>query len=350
VKISANQLNSHLKNSLLPCYLVTGDEPLLVAEALDAIRAAAREQGFGSRELYIATTGFDWTDLKSAAANLSLFAEKRIIELRLPTGKPGVKGSAAIAEMTGQAGDDLLFVVSAPKLAGGGATSKWVKALEAAGGYTQIWPVAIRELPAWINARMKNAGLQPDRDAVQLIADRVEGNLLAAQQEIEKLRLLHGEGPICAADVDAAVVDSSRFDVYKLVDAAVAGDAARAVRILAGIRTEGLEPVIVMWALTRELRTLARLAESIQSGVDLSTGLRQARVWQSRQGLVRACIGRHQAANFYQLIQLGARADAAAKGQLRADPWQLATQIVLGLAKGKLIWGRWAVKNSRNWK
>jgi DNA polymerase-3 subunit delta len=334
VKISANQLNSHLTNSLLPCYLVTGDEPLLVQEALDSIRAAARKQDFGSRELYIATTGFDWADLRSAAGNLSLFAEKRIIELRLPTGKPGVKGGATIIEMTEKAGDDLLFVVSTPKLDRSGAASKWVKALDAAGGQCQVWPPALRELPAWINARMKDAGLQPDGDAVRLIADRVEGNLLAAQQEIEKLRLLHGEGTITAADVESAVADSSRFDVYKLVDAAVAGDAARAVRILAGIRTEGVEPVIVMWALTRELRTLARLADSVQSGVDLSSGFRKAGVWQSRQGLVRACIGRHQAADFYRLIQLARDADAAAKGQLRADPWQLARQIVLDIAMG----------------
>ena len=332
MKISANQLESHLKNSLLPCYLVTGDEPLLVQEALDVIRGEARAQGFGSRELFIASTGFDWADLKSAAGNLSLFAEKRIVELRLPTGKPGVKGGATIVEMAVQAGDDLLFVVSAPKLDRSSAASKWAKALEGAGGHTQIWPLSLRELPAWIDARMKNAGLQPERDAVQLIADRVEGNLLAAQQEIEKLRLLHGEGPITAPDVDTAVADSSRFDVYKLVDAAVAGDAARAVRILAGIRTEGIDAVIVLWALTRELRTLAKLADSIQAGTDLSSGLRKAGVWQNRQGLVRACIGRHQAADFYGLIKLARRADAAAKGQLRADPWQLATQIVLGLA------------------
>jgi DNA polymerase-3 subunit delta len=336
VKISANQLNSHLKKSLSPCYLVTGDEPLLVQEALDQVRAAARERGFGLRELFIATTGFDWAELRGAASNLSLFADKRIIELRLPTGKPGVKGGATIVEMIEQVGDDLLFVVSAPKLDRSGAASKWVKALESAGVYTQVWPVELRELPAWINTRMQSAGLQPDRDAVRLIADRVEGNLLAAQQEIEKLRLLHGEGPISAEAVDAAVADSSRFDVYKLVDAAVAGDAARAVRILAGIRTGGIEPVIVIWALTRELRTLARLADSIQSGVDLSTGLRKAGVWQNRQSLVRACVGRHQAADFYKLMQLSARADAAAKGQLRADPWQLATQIILGLARGAL--------------
>lgn len=334
MKISANQLNAHLKNSLFPCYLVTGDEPLLVQEALDQIRAAARAQGFGSRELFTAASGFDWADLRNASGNMSLFAEKRIFELRLQTGKPGVKGGAAIVEMAEQAGDDLLFVVSAPKLDRSGAASKWVKALEAAGAHTQVWPVALRELPAWIESRMQSAGLQPDRDAVRLIADRIEGNLLAAQQEIEKLRLLHGEGPISVEDVDAAVADSSRFDVYKLVDAAVGGDAARAVRILAGIRTEGLEAVIVMWALTRELRTLARLADSIQSGVDLSAGLRKAGVWQNRQSLVRSCIGRHQAADFYQLIQLARQADAAAKGQLRADPWQLATQIILGLALG----------------
>jgi DNA polymerase-3 subunit delta len=319
VKISANQLTSQLNKSLLPCYLVTGDEPLLVQEALDAIRSQARGQGFETRELFIATTGFDWADLQNAAGNLSLFADKRIVELRLPTGKPGVKGSATIVELTEKAGSDLLFLVSAPKLDRSGAASKWAKALEAAGGYCQVWPLAL-----------------PDRDAVQIIADRVEGNLLAAQQEIEKLRLTHGDGPISASDVESAVADSSRFDVYKLVDSAVAGDAARAVRILAGLRTEGVEPVIVMWAITRELRTLARMADSIESGDDLSSALRRAGVWQNRQSLVRACVARHRASDFYRLIKLARDADAAAKGQLRADPWQLAMQILLGLAVGSL--------------
>ena len=334
MKISANQLDSHLKKSLLSCYLVTGDEPLLVQEALDRIRAGAREHGFTSRELYIATTGFDWSDLQNAAGNLSLFAEKRVVELRLPTGKPGVKGGAVIIDMAKKAGDDLLFLVTAPKLDRSASASKWAKALERAGGLCQVWPLALRELPAWIKSRMSALGLQPDSDAVRVIADRVEGNLLAAQQEIEKLRLLHGEGRITAADVEAAVTDSSRFDVYKLVDAAVAGDAPRAVRILAGLRAEGTEPVIVMWALTRELRTLARLADSIASGEELSVALRKAGVWQNRQSLVRACIARHPPAFFFGLIKLARRADAAAKGQLRADPWDLAMQIVLGVAVG----------------
>jgi DNA polymerase-3 subunit delta len=334
VNISANQLGAALRKSLLPCYLVTGDEPLLVQEALDSIRAAARAAGFESRELFIATAGFDWQDLWNAAGNLSLFAERRIIELRLPTGKPGVNGSAMIADMVTQAGADLLFVVSAPKLDRSAGASKWVKALEKAGGHTQVWPVALRELPAFIGARMAAVGLQPDRDAVRLIADRIEGNLLAAQQEIEKLRLLHGAGPLTAEDVEAAVADSSRFDVYKLVDAAVAGDAPRAVRILAGIHAEGVDPVIVLWALTRELRTLAAVAGSVADGANLGAALQKAQVWQNRQGLLRACIARHPLADFYALIRLAREADAAAKGQSFADPWQLASRIVLGMAQG----------------
>jgi DNA polymerase-3 subunit delta len=332
VKISANQLSAQLNKSLLSCYLVTGDEPLLVQEALDAIRGAARQQGFGSRELFVQTTGFDWGELASAGGNLSLFAERRILELRLPTGKPGVKGSAAIADFAGGDDPDILFLVSAPKLDRGGASAKWVKAIEAAGCVVQVWPVSPRDLPGWIGARMKRAGLAPDREAIRLIADRVEGNLLAADQEIEKLRLLHGEGTVTAADIEHAVADSSRFDVYKLVDAAVAGDARRALRILGGVRTEGVEPVIVMWALTREIRMLAGLADSIRNGTDLSSAMRQARVWQNRQGLVRACIGRHQPGDFFRLLKAARDGDAAAKGQRRADPWQLATGIVMDLA------------------
>lgn len=332
MKIAANQLSSHLTKSLLPCYLVSGDEPLLVQEALDDIRGAARQQHFGSRELFVQTTGFDWGDLSNSTGNLSLFAERRIIELRLPTGKPGVKGSAAIADFAASDDPDILFLVSAPKLDRNSAKAKWVKALETNGGTVQVWPVGPRELPAWVNGRMQRAGLKPDRDAVRLIADRVEGNLLAAQQEIEKLRLILGEGPVTAQDVDQSVADSSRFDVYKLVDAAVAGNVARALRILDGVHAEGTEPVIVMWALTRELRTLAGLADSIVKGTDLSAAMQQARVWQNRQPLVRACIGRHRPGDFFRLMKLARDADAAAKGQLRADPWQLATRIVVELS------------------
>ena len=333
MKIRANQLSSHLKKSLAPCYLVTGDEHLLVSESLDEIRAAARARGFGTRELHVATTGFDWHQLTASTGNMSLFAEQRIVELRLPTGKPGIKGSQAIVDLVEQAGPELLFIVTAPKLDRSGSNSKWAKSIDQKGVSLPIWPVEVRELPGWIANRMRQVGLQPDRDAVTLIADRVEGNLLAAGQEIEKLRLLHGEGKVSADNVSEAVANSSRYDVYKLADAAIAGDATRAVKILGGLRSEGVEPVIVMWALTRELRTLATLDDAVRQGTDLGSAMQSARVWNNRQGLLRSCISRHQHGDFHRMLKASGRADAAAKGQRYGDPWQMAADIVVGMAR-----------------
>jgi len=334
VKIQANQLNSQLQKSLAPCYLVTGDEHLLVSEVLDAIRDAARQQGFASRDLHVATTGFDWAQLRDSTSNLSLFAEKRIVELRLPTGKPGRTGSQAIVELIEQTGPDLLLLVSAPKLDRNGQASKWAKALESTGVNIQLWPIGPRELPGWIAERMRRVGLQPDRGAVSIIADRVEGNLLAAGQEIEKLRLILGEGEVSEAEVSSAVANSSRYDVFKLVDASLSGDATRAIKILTGLHAEGVEPVIIVWALTRELRSLASVADAIAGGLDLSAGMKKANVWRSRQPFVRSCIARHQERDFHRLLKATGQADQAAKGQLRADPWQLITVIVLELAMG----------------
>jgi DNA polymerase-3 subunit delta len=333
LKIRANQLSSHLKNSLAPCYLVTGDEHLLVAEAVDAIRHAARERGYGSRELHVATTGFDWGQLAASTGNMSLFAEQRIVELRLPTGKPGRSGGQAIVDLVAQAGPELLFIVTGPKLDGSTAKSRWVREIEKKGVNLPIWPVGLRELPGWIANRMRQVGLQPERDAVAMIAERVEGNLLAASQEIEKLRLLLGEGKVTVADVTNAVAKSSRYDVYKLADAALSGDAARAIKILGGLREEGVEPVIVMWSLTRELRTLALLDDAIRQGADLASAMKSLRVWSSRQGLVRSCVGRHQHGAFHRLLKASGRADAAAKGQRYGDAWQMAADVVIGMAR-----------------
>lgn len=333
MKIQVNQLSSHLLKSLAPCYLVTGEEFLLVDEALIAIRDAARERGFTSRELYVATTGFDWNAMLASTGNLSLFAEHRIIELRLPTGKPGKAGSAAIIDLVEQSGPELLFIVTGPKLDRSGSASKWAKAIDQKGVSLPLWPISVRELPGWIANRMRAAGLQPDRDAVTLIADRVEGNLLAAQQEIEKLRLILGEGKVSADAVNDAVQNSSRYDVYKLTDAALAGDANRSVKILGGLRSEGVEPVIVMWALTRELRTLARLDDVIRQGGDLGGAMQKSGVWRNRQGLVRSCISRHQHGDFHRMLKATGHADAAAKGQRPGNPWQMATDVVVSLSQ-----------------
>ena len=333
MKIQANQLSSHLLKSLAPCYLVTGDEFLLVDEALDAIRESARGRGFISRELHIATTGFDWNALTASTGNYSLFAEQRIIELRLPTGKPGKAGSAAIIDLVEQSGPELLFIVTGPKLDRSSSASKWAKSIDQKGVSLPLWPIGVRELPGWIANRMRAVGLQPDRDAVMLIADRVEGNLLAAQQEIEKLRLILGEGKVSAEAVNDAVANSSRYDVYKLTDAALAGDANRSVKILGGLRAEGVEPVIVIWALTRELRVLATLDDVIRQGGDLGGAMQKSGVWRNRQTLVRSCIGRHRHGDFHTMLKATGRADAAAKGQRAGNPWQMATDVVVGLSQ-----------------
>jgi DNA polymerase-3 subunit delta len=332
LKIKAGQLASALTKDLAPCYLVSGDEHLLVAEATDAIRGAARERGFTERDLYVATSGFDWERLRTSGSNLSLFAEKRIVELRVPTGKPGVAGARVIADLAESAGSDLLLIVSTPKLEGGRRIPSWAKAIESRGAHIAVWPVEARELPGWIANRMRRAGLEPDRAAVALVADRVEGNLLAAGQEIEKLRLLLGEGRVSADDVAAAVADSSRFDIFKLTDAALSGDAARTLRILSGLRAEGSEPVMVVWAVARELRTLAGLADAVAGGADLGAAMQKMRIWRNRQDQLRRCIGRHQGQDFRRLLRATGFADQAAKGQNGADPWQVLTNIVLSLA------------------
>ena len=332
MKIRTNQLSSHLQKTLAPCYLVTGDEHLLVDEALDSIRETARARGFTSRELFAGTAGFDWAQLRNSSANLSLFADKRIVELRLPTGKPGRAGGQAIVDLVESTDPDLMLIVSGPKLDRSAQSSKWAKSIDAKGVNIQVWPIDARELPGWIAGRMRQAGLQPDRGAVTLIADRVEGNLLAAGQEIEKLRLILGEGKVSADDVSTAVANSSRYDVFKLVDAALGGDARRALKILSGLRAEGVEPVIIIWALTRELRTLANLTDTVSKGMDLASGMQKTGVWRNRQALVRVCIGRHQHGDFHGLLKAASRADQAAKGQSRADPWQLSTDIVMGIS------------------
>ncbi len=334
MKVQADQLPSHLSKDLAPCYFVSGDEPLLVDEALDAIRAAARTAGFTARDVFVATAGFDWSRLAAAGANLSLFAEKRIVELRLPTGKPGRPGGAAIVDFLDQLGPELMFVLVTPKIDRKTAQTKWVKSVTSRSVSVPVWPVELRQLPGWIEGRMRRAGLEPSRGVSSLLADRVEGNLLAASQEVEKLRLLLGEGPVSVDDVSRAVADSSRYDVFKLVDAALAGDGKRAMRILAGLEDEGVEPVIVIWALTRELRVLASVAGDIAAHMDTGRAMQRARVWNNRQGLVRNAVARHSLSAILRLLKATGGADAKAKGQAPGDPWQAAADIVLGLSLG----------------
>jgi len=221
MKLAPAQLAKHLQGSLAPVYVISGDDPLLCQEAADAIRSAARQQGFDERQVFSADANFDWGTLLQAGASMSLFAEKRLLELRLPSGKPGDKGAAALIEYCSRPAEDTLLLISLPKLDGSAQKTKWGKALVEGQDtqFIQIWPVDAAQLPQWIRQRLSQAGLSAQQDAVELIAARVEGNLLAAAQEIEKLKLMAEGGQITVETVQAAVADSARFDVFGLVDA-----------------------------------------------------------------------------------------------------------------------------------
>lgn len=340
MKLSPAQLNKHLQGSLAPVYIVSGDDPLLCQEAADAIRAAARQQGFDERQVFSADANFDWGTLLMAGASLSLFAQRRLLELRLPSGKPGDKGAAALIEYCAKPAEDTLLLISLPKLDGSAQKTKWGKALVEGGNcqFIQIWPVDAHQLPQWINQRLAQAGLSAQRDAVDLIATRVEGNLLAAAQEIEKLKLLAEGNSITVETVQAAVADSARFDVFGLVDAILNGEAGHALRMLEGLRGEGVEPPVILWALARELRLLAGLAQQFRQGVPLDKAFSQARppVWDKRRPLVSKALQRLSAQRWAMLLQDAQHIDAQIKGQAVGSPWTSLSRLALLMAGQRL--------------
>lgn len=332
MRLSPDKLQRHLSSDpLAPVYLVGGDEPLQGDEACDAIRAAARAAGHANREVLEAGPGFDWGELAAEASALSLFTEKKIIDLRIPSGKPGTEGSKALSAYAAHAPDDTLLLIRTPRLDRQQQKSKWVRSLESAGALIQIWPIDVQALPGWIEQRMRQAGLQPDRDAVRLLADRVEGNLLAARQEIDKLLLLHGAGPVDAEQLSDAVADSARYDVFELADSALQGDLARCLRILGGLRAEGVAAPLVLWALHRDIGQLAGVSADTATGRGIEQALGRIQTRNNRKPLLRGALQRLRPTHWLALLRLCQQADAAIKGADTADPWlkleQLCTRL-----------------------
>lgn len=340
MKLNPAQLGKHLQGQLAPVYVVSGDEPLLCQEACDAIRTSVRARDFSERQVFNAEANFDWGLLLEAGASLSLFAEKRLLEVRLPSGKPGDKGAAALLEYLARPPEDTVLLLSLPKLDGSTQKTKWAKALIDGPDvqFVQVWPIEAHNLPQWIRQRLSQAGLAANQEAVDLIAARVEGNLLAAAQEIEKLKLLAEGGQVDAATVQAAVADSARFDVFGLIDAALNGEPAHTLRTLEGLRGEGVEPPVILWALARELRLLASLAQQYSQGVPLEKAFASARppVWDKRRPLVSRALQRHPASRWNQLLQDAQRIDAQIKGQAAGDPWNGLARLALLLAGQRL--------------
>ncbi len=311
MNLTLEKLAAHLQGELASAYLVSGDETLLVGEALDALRARARALGFSEREVHNMERVADWDNLRQSAASMSLFAARRIIEIRMPSGKPGTHGAAVLTALLASPAPDQLLIIVTDRLEAATQSSSWVKALEARGVWLKIWEIRRNELPDWIAQRCRRAGLEPSPAAVELLAERVEGNLLAAHQEIEKLTLLAPSGKLGVAEVLAAVTDSARFDVFKLGEAALEGDAARALRILSGLRSEGVEPTLVLWSLLRELRNLwqARSGDGARRG------------WSPQSAALDKAKRRLPRFPFERLSARAGRADRMIKGRMAGDAW-----------------------------
>ncbi|MDX9707084.1 MAG: DNA polymerase III subunit delta, partial [Azospira sp.] len=321
MQIKGEQLDAHLAGPLKPVYVVWGDEPLLVIEAADAIRTAARRQGFDEREVMTALAGFDWNQLAAAAGNLSLFGGRKLIDLRIPTGKPGREGGAALQDYCARSGPDTLLLVTLPALDWKDEKAAWLTALGNAGVAVKLVAPTLAALPGWIAERLRRQGQTAEREALIFIAERVEGNLLAAQQEIMKLGLLHPKGQLTLAQVSEAVLDVARFDLDGLREALLAGDVARLARTLDGLRQEGEAPPLVLWAMTEEVRALAQIRGGLAEGLPLDALLRDARVWGIRQGLMKKAVGRLSLEQTRKALAEAGRLDRTIKGLSGGDAW-----------------------------
>lgn len=327
MQINFDQLPQHLQQGLAGFYLIHGDEPLLAMEAGDQIRSQARQEGFGERDVYHVEQGFDWHDVSFSSSNMSLFADKKIVEIRMPGGKAGTVGGKLLAEMAQQPPADTMLMVITGKLDAATRKSKWFRAVMHSGVCIQLWPVAANQLPRWINQRLQTHGLEASREAVQLLADRVEGNLLAADQEIQKLQLLVKGKTIQLEDVLEVVTDSARHDIFEFIDAALQQQVQKLSRMLGHIRAEGVQPPVVLWAMAREFRLLFLVADSLATRRNPEQVLDGQQVWKSRRQMLVQAGKRRQARYWGACLARCARIDRMIKGIADGNPWDELLQL-----------------------
>ena len=331
--IAAEELPRHLASGLKPLYVVYGDALLLAVEAADSIRAAARAAGYSERETFIAEQHFKWGELRNSAQSLSLFAERKVIDLRIPSGKPGTEGGQALQDYVANLSPDILTLVSLPKLDKTAQKSQWFGALERHGVMVAADDIPRNALPRWIAGRMKRQEQSADEATLEFLADRCEGNLLAAFQEIQKLALLFPAGQVSFEQVKDAVMDVARYDIYKLTEAMLNGNATRFARILDGLRAEGTATVLVLWAISEEIRKLGKVLQAMQRGSNLNTAVRDARIWGASVGLVENAARRLKFPHIERAMQQAARLDKTIKGLRNGDVWDELLQLGLRFAK-----------------
>lgn len=322
MKLTSDSLANQLRERLLPAYLISGDEPLQSGEAADAVRAAARAAGFTEREVHAVERAADWEEVRGSARHLSLFGARRLFEIRM-SARPGAAGNAALTELLGAGDRDTLFLIVTPRLDREAQGADWVRAAERHGAWVQIWPVDAARLPGWLRRRAKQLQLEASDAALELLAERTEGNLLAAHQELTKLVLLAGGATVTPETVLASVADSARFDVFQLSEAVLSGAAGRALRLLAGLRAEGTEPTLVLWALTRALHDAWGALTGASGGAQ--------RGWQRHGAALELATRRAPHMAFTDLTARAARADRVIKGRLAGNAWDELTLLTTAL-------------------
>ncbi|MBT8422629.1 MAG: DNA polymerase III subunit delta [Gammaproteobacteria bacterium] len=335
MRLYPEKLAAQLGRGLAPVYVLSGDEPLTAGELADAIRTAARADGYDERESHVVTNAnqFRWDDCFSSIDNLSLFANRRIFELRLPNGKPGREGGKVLTELAANPPPDTVVLIHLPRLDNRSKQAKWAASLEQAGVWIDIYEPDARELPGWLAGRARAAGLQFEPDALTALAARTEGNLLAAQQEINRLALLLPGATITADHVTGSVADGARFDVYQLADAALNQDAARALRILLGLRREGIADALVLWAINREVIMLLNLWTDMQKGAQLAGAFKKHRIWDKRQPPYRRALEAHNETTLRRLTRRAAETDRIVKGAAFGTPDGAMQELVMLLAQ-----------------
>lgn len=332
MKIQYDQLETHLRRNLAALYLIAGDEILLVQEAEKAIRDAALRAGFSERIRFSVDSGFDWLHFQQASQNNSLFSDKQLIELNLATGKVSDTGKKILADYLQHPRAGKLVMIRSAKLDAGVQKTTWYKAAEKVGVVIPVWPLALAQIPNWIQQRLQAVGLQADPEGLELLALRTEGNLLATGQEIEKLSLLYPKGRLTAEHIQEASSNSARYTVFNLVDVVLQGKAAAIVRVVKGLQQEAVEPILVLWALTREARQWVQWLQRLQQGQTLTQILAGNFVMEKRKHLISRVLQQQTLASLYDCLQRAAHIDQAIKGAVQGAVWDELTTLALLLA------------------
>lgn len=331
--LASDDLPRHLASGLKPLYVVHGDALLLVIEAADSIRAAARAAGYSERETFVVEQHFKWAELRNSAQSLSLFAERKVIDIRLPSGKPGTEGGQALQDYVATLNPDVLTLITLPKLDWTAQKSQWFAALERHGVVISAEDISRKALPRWLATRLKRQDQSADETALEFIADRCEGNLLAAFQEIQKLALLYPVGNLSFENVKDAVMDVARYDVFKLSESMLLGNPARFAHLLSGLRAEGTATVLVLWSLSEDIRALGKVLQAMQNGNDLSNALRAVRLRKDKQSLIEQAARRCKFPQIERALQHAARVDKTIKGLRQGDVWDELLQLGLRFAR-----------------